>query len=151
MTGAAKARAEVDASISRLFTYAAWADKYDGAVHDPSDPRRRDRDERADRRDRHRVRRTTRRCSASSRSSRRRSRWATPSSRFRRRRYPLAATDLYSVLETSDVPAGVVNIVTGRRDALAKVLAEHDDVDAIWYFGIARGRCERWSGRRRRT
>ena len=45
-----------------------------------------------------------------------------------------------SVLETSDVPAGVVNIVTGDKDALAKVLAEHDDVDAVWYFGAARGR-----------
>ena len=49
--------------------------------------------------------------------------------------HPLAATDFYQVLETSDVPAGVVNIVTGARDALAKVLAEHDDVEAIWYFG----------------
>ena len=52
---------------------------------------------------------------------------------------PLAATDLYQVLETSDVPGGVVNIVTGERDALAKVLAEHDDVDALWYFGSADG------------
>ena len=48
-------------------------------------------------------------------------------------------TDFYQVLETSDVPAGVVNIVTGRRDELAKVLAEHDDVDAIWYFGSPEG------------
>jgi aldehyde dehydrogenase (NAD+) len=54
-------------------------------------------------------------------------------------RHPLAATDLYQVLETSDVPAGVVNIVTGPRDSLAKVLAEHNDVDAIWYFGSAEG------------
>ena len=54
-------------------------------------------------------------------------------------RYPLAATDLYQVLETSDVPAGVVNIVTGARDALARVLAEHDDVDAVWYVGSAEG------------
>ncbi|MEO0989841.1 MAG: aldehyde dehydrogenase family protein [Pseudomonadota bacterium] len=52
---------------------------------------------------------------------------------------PLAATDLYQVLETSDVPAGVVNIVTGPRDELAKVLAEHDDVAAMWYFGTAEG------------
>src|ERR1035437_7046803 len=52
---------------------------------------------------------------------------------------PLAVTDFYQVLETSDVPAGVVNIVTGRRDELAKVLAEHDGVDAIWYFGTADG------------
>ena len=39
-------------------------------------------------------------------------------------RHPLAATDLYQVLETSDVPAGVVNIVTGARDALATTLAD---------------------------
>ena len=44
------------------------------------------------------------------------------------------------MLETSDVPGGVVNIVTGARDALAKVLAEHDDVDAMWYFGSRRRR-----------
>src|SRR5256885_13951268 len=48
---------------------------------------------------------------------------------------PLAATELYTVLEASDVPAGVINIVTGAKDALTKVLAEHDDVDAVWYFG----------------
>ncbi|HLY25778.1 MAG TPA: aldehyde dehydrogenase family protein, partial [Aggregatilineales bacterium] len=42
-------------------------------------------------------------------------------------------------LETSDMPAGVVNIVTGKRDALAKVLAEHDDVDSVWYFGSSEG------------
>jgi aldehyde dehydrogenase (NAD+) len=53
--------------------------------------------------------------------------------------HPLAATDFYSVLETSDLPAGVVNIVTGAKDALAKVLAEHDDVEAIWYFGSREG------------
>ncbi|MGE5732620.1 MAG: aldehyde dehydrogenase family protein, partial [Gemmatimonas sp.] len=53
--------------------------------------------------------------------------------------FPLAATDFYSVLETSDVPAGVVNIVTGDKDALAKVLAEHDDVEAVWYFGARDG------------
>jgi aldehyde dehydrogenase (NAD+) len=39
------------------------------------------------------------------------------------------------VFETSDLPGGVVNIVTGSRDTLAKVLAEHDDVEAIWYCG----------------
>jgi aldehyde dehydrogenase (NAD+) len=50
-------------------------------------------------------------------------------------RHPLAATDLYQVLETSDVPAGVINIVTGGRDTLLKTLAEHDDVDALWVFG----------------
>ena len=55
---------------------------------------------------------------------------------------PLAATDLYQVLETSDLPAGVVNIVTGLRDELAPVLAAHDDVDALWYFGTAEGSAE---------
>jgi aldehyde dehydrogenase (NAD+) len=52
---------------------------------------------------------------------------------------PLLATDFYQVLDTSDVPAGVVNIVTGLRDELAPVLAAHDDVDGVWYFGSAEG------------
>jgi aldehyde dehydrogenase (NAD+) len=55
-------------------------------------------------------------------------------------RYPLAATDLYQVLDTSDVPPGVINIVTGAREALVQVLAEHEDVDAVWYVGTAEGR-----------
>jgi aldehyde dehydrogenase (NAD+) len=55
-------------------------------------------------------------------------------------RYPLLATDLYQVFDTSDVPGGVINIVTGARDALVQVLAEHDDVDAVWYAGTAEGR-----------
>ena len=49
----------------------------------------------------------------------------------------MSATDFYSVLDTSDVPAGVVNIVTGEANALAKTLAEHDGVDALWYVGEA--------------
>jgi aldehyde dehydrogenase (NAD+) len=48
---------------------------------------------------------------------------------------PLLATDLYQVLDTSDVPGGVINIVTGSRKELAPVLAAHDDVDGIWFFG----------------
>jgi aldehyde dehydrogenase (NAD+) len=52
-------------------------------------------------------------------------------------RHPLSATDFYQLLETSDVPGGVVNIVTGSRKVLAPVLAGHDDVDALWYFGPA--------------
>jgi aldehyde dehydrogenase (NAD+) len=54
--------------------------------------------------------------------------------------HPLSAIDLYQVFDTSDVPGGVVNIVTGARDALAQVLAEHDDVDAVWYVGSTEGR-----------
>ncbi len=53
--------------------------------------------------------------------------------------HPLSATDFYQVLETSDVPGGVVNIVTGCRDHLSKTLVEHDDVAAMWYFGDAAG------------
>jgi len=49
--------------------------------------------------------------------------------------HPLIATRLYQVFETSDIPAGVINILTGERDILAKTLAEHDDVAALWYCG----------------
>ena len=51
--------------------------------------------------------------------------------------YPLAALDFYQVLDTSDVPAGVVNIVTGDHAELAKTLASHIDVDAVWSFSGA--------------
>ena len=54
-------------------------------------------------------------------------------------KHPLSATDLYQVLDTSDVPPGVVNIVTGDRDHLTKTLVQHEDVDALWYFGTAEG------------
>jgi aldehyde dehydrogenase (NAD+) len=47
--------------------------------------------------------------------------------------HPLSATDFYSVLETSDLPAGVVNIVTGDSSSLGKTLAEHLDVDGLWF------------------
>jgi aldehyde dehydrogenase (NAD+) len=129
---------EVEAAISRLFSYAAWADKYDGAVHGVP------------------LRGLTLAlvepigvmglvCPD-----------AAPLLGFLSlvapaiamgnavvvvpsERHPLSATDFYQVLETSDVPAGVVNVVTGRRDVLAPVLAAHDDVDAVWYFGSAEG------------
>ncbi|MCA0376531.1 MAG: aldehyde dehydrogenase family protein [Gemmatimonadetes bacterium] len=140
MTGAAAhdAAAEVDASISRLFTYAAWADKHDGAVHDVP--------VRGVALAMHEpigvvgvacpdpypllglVSLVAPLVAAGNRVV------AVPS-----QRYPLSATDFYSVLETSDVPAGVINLVTGERDVLAKVLAEHDDVDAVWYVGSHAG------------
>ena len=53
--------------------------------------------------------------------------------------FPLSATDFYQILETSDVPGGVLNIITGDQDALTEVLANHDDVDGIWYFGSKEG------------
>ena len=51
--------------------------------------------------------------------------------------HPLVATDLYQVIEYSDVPAGALNIVTGRTAELAGVLARHDDVDGLWVFADA--------------
>jgi aldehyde dehydrogenase (NAD+) len=140
MTGASKREAtrEVDASIRRLFTYAAWADKWDGAVHNvpirgvalamneaigvvgvacPDDAPLLGF-----------ISLVAPLVAAGNTVI------AIPSEP-----YPLAATDLYQVFETSDLPGGVVNIVTGARDALAKVLAEHDDVEAMWYCGSDEG------------
>ena len=140
MTGASSraAQAEVEASIRRAFFYAGFADKFDGAVHAT------------------RSRFVTLAMNEP---------WgvmgivcpdeapliafvslvmpaiamgncvvAVPSAA-----HPLSATDFYSVLDASDVPAGVVNIVTGEANALAKTLAEHDGVDALWYVGDAAG------------
>ena len=45
--------------------------------------------------------------------------------------HPLAAVELAEALATSDVPGGVVNVLTGLRDELAPVLAGHMDVNAI--------------------
>jgi aldehyde dehydrogenase (NAD+) len=140
MTGQApeEAREEVAASISRLFTYAAWADKYDGLVHHTP------------------IRDVTLampepigvigiacpdECPLLGFVSLFAPTMAMGNTLvvIPSEKYPLSATDFYQVLETSDVPAGVVNIVTGGRDPLAQVLADHDDVDAIWYFGSAEG------------
>jgi aldehyde dehydrogenase (NAD+) len=48
--------------------------------------------------------------------------------------FPLAALEFTQVLETSDVPGGVVNILTGSHAELAPTLAAHLDVDAVWSF-----------------
>lgn len=140
LTGAddVAATREVQASISRLFTYAAWADKHDGAVHDVPI--------RAVALAMHEplgvvgvacpdpypllgiISLVAPLLATGNRVV------VVPSER-----YPLLATELYSVLETSDMPAGAVNIVTGHRDLLATVLAEHDDVAAMWYIGSHSG------------
>ncbi|RUV05246.1 aldehyde dehydrogenase family protein [Mesorhizobium sp. M1A.F.Ca.IN.020.03.2.1] len=52
-------------------------------------------------------------------------------------RHPLLATDLYQIIEYSDIPAGAINIVTGRSAELCGVLAKHDDVDGLWVFADA--------------
>ncbi len=137
--GAEAAAGEVEASIERLFTYAAWADKFEGRIHVPPmrgaalavpEP----------------IGVMGVACPnafpllglvslVAPAVAMGNTVVAIPSEA-----HPLSGTDLYQVLETSDVPAGVVNLVTGARDALAKVLAEHDDVDALWYVGTAEGR-----------
>jgi aldehyde dehydrogenase (NAD+) len=138
MTGCPQEEAdrEVEVSIERLFSYGAWADKYDGAIHRTPLPGMTLAnnepigvmalvcpDERPLLGFVSLVAPTIAMGNAVI---------AIPSER-----HPLSATDFYSVLETSDVPAGVVNIVTGPQDTLAKVLAQHDDVDAIWCYGSA--------------
>ena len=55
---------------------------------------------------------------------------------------PLPAADLYQVFDTSDLPGGVVNIVTGPREELVRTLADHDGVAALWYCGTAEGAAE---------
>ena len=47
----------------------------------------------------------------------------------------LIATELYQVLDTSDVPDGYVNILTSIQDELNTTLSQHEYIDGIWYFG----------------
>jgi aldehyde dehydrogenase (NAD+) len=132
----ASAETEVALTIQRIYTYAAWADKYDGAVHHTP------------------YRNVTLAmpepigvlgivCPEAApllgfvstvlpAVAMGNTVVAVPSTIA-----PLPATDLYQVLDTSDVPGGVVNVVTGPADELARVLAAHDDVDGVWYFGSA--------------
>jgi aldehyde dehydrogenase (NAD+) len=132
------AREEVAASVRRLAFYAAHADKYDGQVHST------------------RSRHVTLAMNEP---------WGTmaiscpdeapllafvslvaPAIAMGNRvivvpspAHALVATDFYQVLDTSDVPGGVVNIVTGDRESLARTVADHDDISAFWYFGTAEG------------
>ncbi|MBL7828230.1 MAG: aldehyde dehydrogenase family protein [Saprospiraceae bacterium] len=52
---------------------------------------------------------------------------------------PFSATDFYQIFDTSDVPGGTVNIITGKKDELASELSKHFNVDGIWYFGTKEG------------
>jgi len=54
-------------------------------------------------------------------------------------KYPILALDMYQIFETSDLPGGVVNILSGGRDHISKYLVEHQNVDAMWYFGSKEG------------
>ncbi|XP_076987265.1 aldehyde dehydrogenase family 16 member A1 [Tamandua tetradactyla] len=51
---------------------------------------------------------------------------------------PLPALEICQDVATL-FPAGLVNVVTGERDHLARCLALHQDVQALWYFGSAQG------------
>ncbi len=132
------AHKEVKESIERIYTYAAWADKYDGNVHH-----------------------TTHRNVTLAMPERLgvmaiicpdevpllgfvsmvmpalamgNNVIVVPSEAA-----PFSATDFYQILETSDVPAGTINIITGHKEELTKEIAKHDDVDGIWYYGTADG------------
>ncbi|MGE5800743.1 MAG: aldehyde dehydrogenase family protein [Gemmatimonadota bacterium] len=131
-------RTELDATVARLFTYAAWADKWDGAVHHTP------------------IRGVTLAMNEPVGVLGIAAPDESPLLGFvsllapaiavgntviviPSEPQPIAATEFYSVLETSDVPDGVINVITGAKDALVRVLAEHDDVDGVWYFGNAVG------------
>ncbi|AXT28002.1 aldehyde dehydrogenase family protein [Ruegeria sp. AD91A] len=133
MTGRKDGAKEVDAAIQRLFTAAAWADKYDGQVHGVpirgvaiamKEP----------------VGVIGALCADEAPLLGLVSAMAPAIAMGNRtvlvtsEPYPLAATDFYQILETSDVPAGVINILTGSHAELAKPLASHLNVDAVWSF-----------------
>ena len=132
--GEQQARHEVELGVQRIFSYAAWADKFDGVVHNPpfrnialamNEP----------------IGTVGVICPSE-----------TPLLGFLSlvmpllaagntviavpsEKYPLITADLYQLFDTSDLPGGAVNIVTGYVSQLLKPLAEHDDVDAIWCYG----------------
>ncbi len=133
MTGKKDGANEVNAAIQRLFTAAAWADKYDGQVHGVpirgvaiamKEP----------------VGVIGALCADEAPLLGLVSAMAPAIAMGNRvilatsEPYPLAATDFYQILETSDVPAGVVNILTGNHAEIAKPLAAHLNVDAVWSF-----------------
>ena len=126
-----QAKAEFDESLSRIFSYAAWADKYDGAVHSapyrgvtmalpepigvlaqiaPEDQ----------------PLLTTISLIAPAIAMGNRV-ILIPSENF-----PSVALELVQTIETSDIPPGVINIVTGDKDELSNQLVGHAEVDGVW-------------------
>ncbi len=134
VVGKRQASREVSLSVQRLFSYAAWTDKYEGSVHSPpfrnisvamNEP----------------LGTVAVVCPETTPLLGLLSMVlpllamgncvvAVPSVA-----YPLVVGDLYQLFDTSDVPGGVINMVTGQPAELVKVLAEHDDVDALWCYG----------------
>ena len=133
MTGASAsdAAAEVADSVAEWFRWAAWSDKYDGAVHETTmhglvlavhEPMGVVGVTCPDALPLHGFTRLVAPLLAMGNSV-----IAVPSEK-----HPLAATDLYQVLETSDLPSGVLNIVTGIHSEFVPNLSEHDGVDSMW-------------------
>jgi aldehyde dehydrogenase (NAD+) len=129
--GEKQAAAEVELGIERIFSYAAWADKFDGAVHNPPFRNIAIAMKEA-------IGTVGVICPAEAPLlgflslvmpllAMGNTVVAVPSEK-----YPLITGDLYQLFDTSDLPGGAVNIVTGYASQLLKTLAEHDDVDAIW-------------------
>jgi aldehyde dehydrogenase (NAD+) len=131
--GDAQAAREVAASIERIFSYAAWADKFDGSVHSPP----------------------SRTIAIAMNEPIGTVGIVCPNDApllgllsialpvlavgntavvVPSETYPLIIGDLYQIFDTSDLPDGAINLVTGHVSDLLKPLAEHDDVDAIWCF-----------------
>ncbi len=136
LTGTRTGKSEVETSIERLFTYAAWADKFDGQVHGVpirgvalamKEP----------------VGVIGAICPNEAPLLGMISLMAPAIAMGNRvilaasETFPLAAADFIQVLETSDVPGGVVNILTGAHEDVVTALAGHMDVDAVWSFGTA--------------
>jgi len=133
-----EAIAEVDASLERIFTFAAMADKYDGRVHHTTKnnvtlamPEPVGIIAIACPEDHPLLGFVTTVMAALTMGNHV---VVIPSEK-----HPFSATDFYQILDTSDMPAGAVNIVTGQKDELIEVLAKHDGVDGIWYFGSDKG------------
>ena len=131
MMGGKSGAKEIDAAIDTLFTYAAWCDKFDGAakpvpmrgtalaMNEPVG------NIAALCGDTHPLLGLITPMAAALAMGNRITLHASPA-------YPLAATDFVQILETSDVPAGTVNIVTGPQSETAKHIAAHADIDAVW-------------------
>ena len=124
---------EVEAAVRTLFTFAGWADKYDGRVH--STP----------------FRNVTLamnepagtvaiRCGAAAPLAGVIGPLAAALSQGNvavavlPERFPVPALDLVQVLETSDVPPGTVNILSGLHEEILPTLGAHDNVDQLWDF-----------------
>ncbi|QIE46105.1 aldehyde dehydrogenase family protein [Pseudohalocynthiibacter aestuariivivens] len=133
MTGKRQGKKEVESSISRLFTYAAWADKYDGRVHGVPI--------RGVAMAMHQPVGIIGALCADDAPLLGLISVIGPAMAMGNRcvvvasvPYPLAALEFVQVLETSDVPAGVVNVLTGSHAELAPHLAAHGEVDSVWSF-----------------